>query len=322
MRNIGKDIIDLIGMKKESSIKEYRARLNRVFNFVNDNLTRKILLEEIASVSCFSPFHFHRIFTAFTGESPNEFVNRLRVEKAANLLLYNQSLSISEVSFMCGFPTAASFARAFKKHFGVNAGSWRETHLTKNSKIREADSKKWKESPLMNEYISDVNNFSFIKIKEYKMKTEIKEMPSFHVAYASVMGDYNTTAGKGWEKICRWAGPRGFLHESTKYIGISFDNPEITAPEKCRYYACVTVPEKTKVDGEISLLTIPPGKHMVAKFEGKGKDISAAYNTLCGKILPEHGYQPDDNPAYEIYNKEPDAEGNFDMDICIPVKPM
>jgi AraC family transcriptional regulator len=309
-------------MKKESSIKEYRVRLNRVFNFINDNLARKIQLEEIASVSFFSPFHFHRIFTAFTGESPADFINRLRVEKAANLLLFNPTLSISEVSFTCGFPTPASLARAFKKHFGINASKWRENPINKKSKIRQAESKKRKESPLMNEYISGVEKISFIKIKEYKMKTEIKEMPSFNVAYASVMGDYNTTAGKAWEKVCRWAGPRGLLNESTKYIGISFDNPEITAPEKCRYYACVTVPEKTKVDGEISLLTIQPGKHMVARFQGKGKDILAAYNTLCGKILPEQGYQPDDNPAYEIYNKEPDAESNFDMDICIPVKPM
>ncbi len=309
-------------MKKEASIKEYRARLNRVFNFVNNNLSRKILLEEIASVSCFSPYHFHRIFSAFTGETPGDFINRLRIEKAANLLIFNMEISISEVSFLCGFSSAASFARAFKKRFSVSASEWRESHFKKNSKIRQKESKNGKEYSLIEEYIGDVNSFSFIKIKEYKMETEIKEMPSFFVAYSSVIGDYNKTAGKAWEKICKWAGPRGLLNHSTKYIGISFDNPDITASEKCRYYACVTVPKDTKVSGEISTLTIKSGKYIIAKFQGKGKDILSAYNMLCGKEIPRHGYQPDDNPSYEIYNKEPDAEGNFDMDICIPVKPL
>ncbi|MCP4748024.1 MAG: hypothetical protein GY874_18090, partial [Desulfobacteraceae bacterium] len=44
---------------------------------------------------------------------------------------------------------------------------------------------------------------------------------------------------------------------------VGWDNPEVTPPEKCRYDACITVPEQTKVDGEVGLQKIPSGSYAV-----------------------------------------------------------
>ena len=41
---------------------------------------RDIPLNKLAAVACFSPFHFHRLFSAFVGEPPAEYVRRLRLE--------------------------------------------------------------------------------------------------------------------------------------------------------------------------------------------------------------------------------------------------
>ncbi len=59
---------------RDSSLRECKARLNRILDFINNNLGKKISLKELAEVSHFSIFHMHRIFKALVGEAPNEFI--------------------------------------------------------------------------------------------------------------------------------------------------------------------------------------------------------------------------------------------------------
>jgi AraC family transcriptional regulator len=62
---------------KESSIREYKSRINKIMDFINVNLSEKITLEQLAEVSHFSIFHMHRIFKSLVGEAPNEFIKPL-----------------------------------------------------------------------------------------------------------------------------------------------------------------------------------------------------------------------------------------------------
>src|SRR5580704_11803817 len=65
---------------------DYAQRIDRVIDYLRANLHRPVKLAELANVACFSEFHFHRIFIAVSGETLNNFTNRLRLEKAARLL--------------------------------------------------------------------------------------------------------------------------------------------------------------------------------------------------------------------------------------------
>jgi len=79
---------------KTQSDGAYAQRIDRVIDYLRANLDRPVKLAELANVACFSEFHFHRIFTAISGETLNNFTNRLRLEKAARLLRYSdQSLT-------------------------------------------------------------------------------------------------------------------------------------------------------------------------------------------------------------------------------------
>ncbi|MBZ5538496.1 MAG: AraC family transcriptional regulator [Acidobacteriia bacterium] len=69
--------------------KEYARRVNAALDFIDSNLAEEISLAKLASIACFSPYHFHRIFSALVGEPPAEYVRRLRLEKAAGLLVNN-----------------------------------------------------------------------------------------------------------------------------------------------------------------------------------------------------------------------------------------
>lgn len=83
---------------------EYNRRINRVIDYLQTHLSVASSLEELAKVACFSEFHFHKIFTAVTGESVNNFTNRLRLEKAAKLIRFSESSDLGP--FIGAFETS------------------------------------------------------------------------------------------------------------------------------------------------------------------------------------------------------------------------
>lgn len=305
---------------KDISRQEYKARLNKVFDYVNKNLDKKINLEKLAEISCFSQFHFHRIFLAFVNETPNNFINRLRIERAANLLIHKKYDSITDIALACGFGSSAAFSRSFKNHFNISASEWREKN--KDSKICKFESKILKEYADIDDYFDNRNNSS--NNSEYEMKIELKEMPSYNIAYVLHIGEYGPEVGKAYDQLCTWAAPRGLLAGDVQFMGISWDNPDITPKEKCRFYAAISVPKDVEPEREVGITQIKAAKCVVGRFQGRSEDFKKAYKKLYAQYLPDNGYQPTDSPCYEIYYKDPAEEpaGFFDADICIPVKPL
>lgn len=72
--------------------KEYIHRINKVIDYIEQNLDSELSLERLADVALFSPYHFHRIFSAFMGETLSGFIRRKRIEKAASLLLNDKEM--------------------------------------------------------------------------------------------------------------------------------------------------------------------------------------------------------------------------------------
>ena len=67
----------------------YQKRINLVIDQISKNLDKSYSLDELAKIAHFSPYYFHRIFTAVLGESVNSYTNRVRIEKAAKLLSFS-----------------------------------------------------------------------------------------------------------------------------------------------------------------------------------------------------------------------------------------
>ena len=104
---------------------EYEQRVNEVIDHVRDHLAEDLPLERLARIGHLSPFHFHRVFRAVTGETLAAFVQRLRLERAAVALIHHADQSVLAVALDHGFMSAAGFARAFRAHFGTTATAWR-----------------------------------------------------------------------------------------------------------------------------------------------------------------------------------------------------
>ena len=126
---------------------EYEKRVNLVIDHVSGHLADDLSLEGLARVAAFSPFHFHRIFRAISGETLFGFVQRLRLERAALALIHHRDHSILGVALDHGFSSAATFARAFKSHFGMSATDWRRGGAERWSKRGKANRKPGKAKP-------------------------------------------------------------------------------------------------------------------------------------------------------------------------------
>src|SRR6516225_2988235 len=126
--------IESVPSQKTPANSEYAQRINRVIDYLRANLDRQVKLQELAKVACFSEFHFHRIFGAVSGETLNDFTNRLRLEKAARLLRYSDH-SLTDIALDCGFSSSATFSRAFRSGFDTSPSQFRKSGEIKKSKI-------------------------------------------------------------------------------------------------------------------------------------------------------------------------------------------
>lgn len=308
----------------EFTHKEYEKRINNVLEYIEKNLDEDIDLKKLSDIANFSQFHFHRIFKAIIGETPLDFIRRIRLERSANKLKYNPYISITEIAYSCGFSSSSLFSRLFKCHFSVSPCEWR--NKMKNSKNSQFNSKNKKDIFLQKNY----NYENFIKRRSLmdtkKIRVEVKNVNSFKVAYVKHLKGYEDAAGikNAFEKLFMWAGPRGFMGKDIKVIGMSLDNPDVTPKNKCRYYACVEVSGEAKPDGEVGIMEIHEGTYAVAHFKGKNEIFKKAYDLMFGAWLPQSGYEPDNFPCFEVYSNNPEEQKNktFEFDLYIPVKPL
>ena len=309
---------------QEKSRAEYRSRINRVMDHIGQNLDKPIDLGSMAEIASFSPYHFHRIFTYIVGETPSDFVSRIRLEKAAQLLLDNPNALVGDIAFQCGFINASSFSRAFKTYFGLTTKEFRERDKAIYLKDGIRYGKNCKAVSMIGKHPQRVNDqFCRVELKQLIImdtKIEVKQMPELNLIYCRHTGAFNRI-GAAYEKLFRWAGPRGLVTPETKTVTVYRDDPAITTVEKVRQDASIIVKGDVKVEGEIGRSTLPAGKYAVGRFEIKETEFEEAWNTMCS-WLTESGYQPADSPTYEYYHNDysdhPDFK--FIVDICIPVK--
>jgi AraC-like DNA-binding protein len=96
-------------------------------DFLAANLDRVITLEEAANEACLSPFHYQRQFKRAFQESPHEFLSRLRMEKAKQLLAHS-SMTVTEVCLEVGYESLGSFSSMFARLTGCPPTEFRRIY--------------------------------------------------------------------------------------------------------------------------------------------------------------------------------------------------
>ncbi len=288
---------------KRTTKQDYQARILRVLVHIQNSLDEALSLEDLASISCFSPYHFHRVFTGMVGESVMQHIRRLRMERAA-LRLVHTNQAITHVAFDAGYEALEAFSRAFRTMFGVSPSEYR---VEKRQTIL----------PLCDSGIhfspdTPIEKFTPQTKGVDSMDVRIEKLEPRRVAFVRNIGPYQE-AGKTWEKLMAWAGPRGLFYPGVSCLGLCHDDPDVTPAEKIRYDACISVGDNFQGEGEIGVQEIAGGNYAIARHKGPYEKLADTYTSLCGQWLPSSGHEPRDAPPFEVYVNSPQDTAPEDL---------
>src|SRR5215831_8844032 len=204
---------EFLPSQKTQANSEYAQRIDRVIDHLRGNLHRQVKLEELAKVACFSEFHFHRIFGAVSGETLNNFTNRLRLEKAARLLRYSDQ-RLTDIAFACGFSSSATFSRAFRAGYDTSPSQFRKSGEIKKSKI-------CKELYSAQEYLLPMG----AEEKRAAFPVRLIDVPERQVAYIRVTNAFEMERVRAaLHTLVEWAKAQKIFSQGTLF-GMSVDDP-------------------------------------------------------------------------------------------------
>ena len=102
----------------ETYNRSYAVR--RIINYLNENYEQRISLEQIAHNMYLSPVYISKIFKEETGESPINYLIKIRLERAKELLQTTNSRSIKSIAKQVGYDDVYHFSKLFKKYYGIS----------------------------------------------------------------------------------------------------------------------------------------------------------------------------------------------------------
>jgi AraC family transcriptional regulator len=294
---------------KTEAKSEYAQRIDRVIDYLRENLDRPVKLAELAGVACFSEFHFHRIFTAVSGETLNNFTNRLRLEKAARLLRYSDQ-SLTDIALECGFSSSATFSRAFRSGYDTSPSQFRKSGKIKKSKI-------CKELFPEDEYGVPMS----AEEKRAAFPVRLIDIPERQVAYIRVTNAFEMDRVLAALKtLIEWAKSQGIFADGILF-GMTVDDPHVTPKHLYRYEVCIASSFPLECAAGMSKLKMPAMRYAVIKVSGDIHKVATAWDYLYRDWLIHSAYEPEHGPALEVFlDKESALDwSHFELELCLPV---
>ncbi len=262
---------------------------------IQTHLDGDLSLSTLAAQAGFSPYHFHRLFTAFVGESFKQHVRRLRLERGAYRLRISRA-PIVDIAFEAGFGSHATFTRAFQRQFGISPSAFRKDFVQHHAD-EERDFHSQSDGQL-HPYLGTTDS----------TKVRVGYLKPITVAFIRYIGPYESVGGEGaslasiWEELYAWGIARGLVDSKSLLLGIGHDDPDVVPPEKLRFDVCIQIPAPVEPSGQIGIQTIAPGPYAVARHYGSFENIGDTYAKIGLQWLPKRRFTVGPNLAFEIYN--------------------
>lgn len=292
--------------KKLKTDRSHYEQVNLAMAHIHFNFDKEITAEELAKICGYSVFYFHRIFKEITNENINDYIRNTRLEKASNLLLYNQHQTIEEIAINSGFATSSGFRRAFKKKFGVTPKDWRQSGYEN----KDFDSSEAKVSMIKVDENIDIGTPIIVNNEPIPMM--------FMLTHG-----YKDDMSSIWNHIYEWSEIMGVLKKPHRFLGLFHNHPSFEPYDTARYVACIETQESVYRSGKVGKCVISEGKFAKFEFTCTHKDLYKMMHLAYTKWLPSSDYEVRNFPAYVEY-KNPEAllkneilECSFYMPITI-----
>ena len=275
----------------------YNTRISRVIDYIYSNPSADLSLDCLADVAAMSRFHWHRVFSALTGESCAQIVRRVRMHRAAFWLVQTE-WPLAKIAREVGYNNTQSFTRAFREVFDA-----------KPLEIRAAQAQ----------------HVLTLRCKEgdedmYEVKVE--DAPERRLAAMAHVGAYNGVS-KSYEKVAAVFTIRDLWKHARGMVGIYYDDPSTVPEAELRSHAAVELADDVVVPDPLEEVLIRGDESAVLVMQGAYTGLQEAYEWLYGQWLPQSGRMPADQPSYEVYLNSPmdTAPANLLTQIYVPIQP-
>ncbi len=281
----------------------YQRRFTRVFDYIDKHLDEPLLLERLSEVAHFSPFHFHRQFSAYCGLPPGRYIQLMRLKRASYRLAFNPHEKVIDIALDAGFQHAESFSRAFKQLFEVTPSEFRQQPVWVD----------WHQRMPQPQH----------KRRE-SMSVEIYDFPVTKAAMLVHRGDplsINETAAQfiAWRKSTGLSPVR-----SSQTFGVAPHDPGTTSPDEFEFRICGSVSAEIAEDNAFGVVNtvIPAGRCAVLRHQGSHDALTALAQGLYRDWLPTSGEELRDFPLFFHYHNfvHEVAEHELVTDIYLPLK--
>jgi AraC family transcriptional regulator len=287
----------------------------RILDHIHHHLDEELTLEGLARVACFSPYHFHYIFRGIVGEGLGEYIRRLRLERAWHRLL-DGARPVTEVALGAGYGSHEAFDRAFKGHFGLTPSDARRAGEVM-AMVPAGDGR------LPEALAARLQRLLQAGDDGLQLGVEIRRIEPVRAAAMRQVGPYDQLDAL-FDGLMAWAGRHRMLGRTTRVLGLCYDDPEMTPPERCRYDACLALePDQSVPPGSgVSKILIRGGEYAVAVHRGQHCDLPRTYALVCGQWCPRFGRELRDVPCIENYLCHPRNTSVEDLrtEIYVPLQ--
>ena len=290
-------------MKATPEKERWNTRVNKAKDYVRNNLSEDLNLDQVARAAYSSPYHFHPIFKAICGETVAEFTRRARLERAAYLMKAAPGRSLNSIALEVGFPALAEFSRAFKRHYGLPPSSWdRITALN-----RETDSA---DQILSTHYTS------------HDFEAHVVHHQACRLAYLRMQTWFQVEDLKvGFDQLTRWLEKRNVEWREQPMVGMSWDHYQTTPLNKVNYDLAFHVPIHIQGEGSVGTYDLPSVSAVEVHCQGPLSRIAEAWDYLYDEWFVNSAYEPADLPAMKRFCRRPDETGwnHWDLKCSIAI---
>ncbi|OLQ89673.1 hypothetical protein BIY22_19345 [Vibrio panuliri] len=276
--------------------------INNAIEYIFDNLTNELGVEEVASHCNLSKFHFSRLFKKSTGESIYSLIKRLKMEDSAIVLGANTNNSITNIGLGYGY-SSSNYSSAFTKHHGISPAKFRK--LKKDKKF---------------DLVSHVDGKEFIyqDFEYYNKNVVIQELEDIRVIYRRYIGDYGDLVHH-WPKFIdehSW-----LVQDASQLIDVCYSDPNITDKSRCIYDICIKIAPDTRLPLHSTADTriIKGGRFASYLAKGNPSVIAHDYKGIFNVWLPNSGYSLDNRIRFDSYRVVNPDEQYFEVDINLPI---
>lgn len=294
------------------TLDSWRLRMQRVTDWLVNHLDQPFDLDRLAELAHFSPYHFHRVYTAVMGEPIAETVRRMRLHRAA-VMLNTSEQSVAAIAKKVGYGSVQAFGRAFRDNYGAAPAQYRQ-HAKTSLALVMASIKQG--ATMQANYPSGLGTLQ-------ERAVEIVELDSLRVAAWPHQDSYNAI-GDSFQKLTAWAVGRQLMSPQARMFGLYFDDPDSRPLADLRSEACIEVPESFTLqagDVPVRLTHTSAGRCARMVFTGSYAELNTAYRWLYQAWLPASGHETGDQPPMEEYLNDPRScpPAQWQTAICIPL---